>query len=52
MGGVLMNESITRAAGALTGQELNENAIRKLILEAGRAPQQRTTLYRALPEAA
>ena len=47
MGGVLMNESITRAAGAAHGQELTASALEKLIRTAGRTPRQRTTLYGA-----
>jgi FO synthase len=47
LGGTLMNESISRAAGATHGQEMPpermENAIRAL----GREPRQRTTLYGA-----
>ena len=45
MGGVLMNESITRAAGAQHGQELGPAAMDALIAAAGRTPRQRTTLY-------
>jgi FO synthase len=45
MGGVLMNESITRAAGAQHGQELGPAAMDALIRDAGRTPRQRTTLY-------
>ncbi|KAJ9512994.1 hypothetical protein QJQ45_029203 [Haematococcus lacustris] len=45
MGGSLMNESITRAAGAGHGQELPPRAMQQLILGAGRRPRQRTTLY-------
>lgn len=44
-GGVLMNESISRAAGASWGQGLSAAEVEKLILDAGRRPQQRTTLY-------
>jgi FO synthase len=47
MGGVLMNESITRAAGAEFGQELGAAEMEKLIKEAGRVPKQRSTLYGA-----
>lgn len=51
MGGVLMNESITRAAGASHGQELSAVDMIDLISAAGRAPFQRTTLYgEASPE--
>lgn len=45
MGGSLMNESITRAAGAQHGQELAPPAMEALILGHGRRPRQRTTLY-------
>jgi FO synthase len=48
MGGVLMNESITRAAGAAHGQEQTAEQLETLIREAGRTPRQRTTLYGAL----
>jgi FO synthase len=47
MGGVLMNESITRAAGAVHGQEFGAAGIEQLIRGAGRRPVQRTTLYAA-----
>ncbi|MGI9235054.1 MAG: 5-amino-6-(D-ribitylamino)uracil--L-tyrosine 4-hydroxyphenyl transferase CofH [Woeseiaceae bacterium] len=45
LGGTLMNESISRAAGAAHGQALSPNEIESMILSAGRVPQQRTTLY-------
>jgi FO synthase len=45
LGGTLMNESISRAAGAAHGQALSPNEIESIILRAGRVPQQRTTLY-------
>ncbi|MEX2048655.1 MAG: 5-amino-6-(D-ribitylamino)uracil--L-tyrosine 4-hydroxyphenyl transferase CofH [Gemmatimonadota bacterium] len=45
LGGTLMNESITRAAGAEHGQETPPAAMRSLIESAGRRPAQRTTLY-------
>lgn len=44
-GGTLMNESITRAAGASHGQELPAERIVALVRESGRLPRQRTTLY-------
>ncbi|MGI9303529.1 MAG: 5-amino-6-(D-ribitylamino)uracil--L-tyrosine 4-hydroxyphenyl transferase CofH, partial [Gammaproteobacteria bacterium] len=50
LGGVLMNESITRAAGGRHGQELNPQRLEDLIREAGRIPRQRTTLYRPVCE--
>jgi FO synthase len=45
LGGTLMNESISRAAGTLHGQELPPVLMDTLIREAGRQPVQRTTLY-------
>jgi FO synthase len=45
LGGTLMNESITRAAGAVHGQEMPPAAMEELIRTIGRVPRQRTTLY-------
>ena len=45
LGGTLMNESITRAAGAVHGQELGPEALEALIRSIGRVPRQRTALY-------
>lgn len=45
IGGVLMNESITRAAGGVNGQEMSENELVRIIRAAGRTPRERTTLY-------
>lgn len=45
MGGTLMNESITRAAGAEFGQLVSAADMRRLILAAGRIPYQRSTTY-------
>ncbi|MBA3380471.1 MAG: 5-amino-6-(D-ribitylamino)uracil--L-tyrosine 4-hydroxyphenyl transferase CofH [Actinobacteria bacterium] len=45
LGGTLMNESISRSAGAEHGQELPPEAMEELIRSAGRVPRQRTTLY-------
>ena len=45
LGGTLMNESISRAAGTQHGQELAPAAMEELIRSLGRVPQQRTTLY-------
>src|SRR6185503_2774978 len=44
-GGTLMNESITRAAGAVHGQEMPPESMEALIRSLGREPRQRTTLY-------
>ena len=52
LGGTLMNESITRAAGGVNGQELDAASLARLIETLGRRPRQRTTLYRALPSPA
>ncbi len=45
LGGTLMNETITRSAGARHGQEMAPDAMEELARSAGRAPRQRTTLY-------
>ncbi|MXW07571.1 MAG: 7,8-didemethyl-8-hydroxy-5-deazariboflavin synthase subunit CofH [Gammaproteobacteria bacterium] len=45
LGGTLMNESISRAAGTLHGQELHPIEMESLISSLGRIPAQRTTLY-------
>jgi len=46
LGGTLMNESISRAAGASFGQEMPPENMERLIRSLGRTPRQRTTLYR------
>ena len=46
LGGTLMNESITRAAGATHGEEFAPREMEELIRSIGRVPHQRTTLYR------
>jgi FO synthase len=45
LGGTLMNESISRAAGASHGQELDPVAMEALIASLGREAAQRTTFY-------
>ena len=45
LGGTLMNESISRAAGASHGQEMTPPELERMILEIGRTPRRRTTLY-------
>ena len=45
LGGTLMNESISRAAGTEHGQEMPPERMDQLIASCGRIPQQRTTLY-------
>jgi FO synthase len=49
LGGTLMNESISRAAGASFGQEMPPENMEALIRSLGRIPRQRTTLYRDAP---
>lgn len=44
-GGSLMNESITRAAGAVHGQEMTPARMEEIIRMAGRIPAQRNTTY-------
>lgn len=46
LGGVLMNESISRAAGASHGQELTVDNLAEVAHAAGRTLRQRTTLYK------
>ncbi len=50
LGGTLMNESITKAAGATHGQETLPQSIENLIKSMGRTPIQRTTLYQVASE--
>jgi FO synthase len=45
LGGTLMNESITRAAGGVHGQELDAAQLQALAQRIGRPARQRTTLY-------
>jgi len=50
LGGTLMNESITRAAGGVHGQEMTPDALRRIAAAAGDRPLvQRTTLYAHQP---
>lgn len=48
LGGTLMNESISTAAGARHGQLLTPAQLRKVARSAGRVPAQRSTLYRII----
>ncbi len=50
MGGTLMNESISRAAGTQHGQELSPERMDALIRSIGRVPAQRTTRYAHAPD--
>jgi FO synthase len=49
LGGTLMNESITRAAGGENGQCLDAAALTALAADIGRPVRQRTTLYGDVP---
>lgn len=51
LGGTLMNESISRAAGAEHGEELPPRAMDTIIQSIDRHAEQRTTLYKPVPEA-
>jgi FO synthase len=50
LGGTLMNESISRAAGAAHGQEMPPERMEEAIRAIGRTPKQRTTLYGSPPD--
>ncbi len=50
LGGTLMNESISRAAGTEHGQEITPSEMAAMIEAAGRVPFHRTTLYDAAPD--
>lgn len=45
LGGTLMDENISRAAGAQHGQRMDESGFRTLVEPLGRPLVQRTTLY-------
>jgi len=49
LGGTLMEESISRAAGAMHGQEMGPHQFTQIIRAAGRRPRPRTTLYDNAP---
>jgi FO synthase len=49
IGGTLIDESITRSAGATHGQCIDAKQMQELATQAGRIPWQRTTLYAELP---
>jgi len=51
LGGTLMNESITRAAGASFGQELRPEEMESIIADSNRIPRQRSTAYGEPPPA-
>jgi len=45
-GGTLMNENISRLAGATSGEYISPEEFRERIFELGRVPAERTTLYK------
>jgi len=49
LGGTLMDENISRAAGASHGQRMDEAAFRDIAEPLGRSLEQRTTLYGRVP---
>ena len=49
LGGTLMNETITRSAGATHGEEKTPRTLEDIIHRAGRTARQRTTLYKDAP---
>jgi len=52
LGGTLMDENISRAAGAAHGQRMDEAAFRRIVEPLGRPLAQRTTLYAPASRAA
>ncbi len=48
LGGTLMDENISRAAGATHGQEMDVETLRELVAPLGRPLRQRSTLYQTL----
>jgi len=48
VGGTLMDENISRAAGASHGQEMDVDTLRALVEPLGRPLVQRSTLYQTL----
>jgi len=49
LGGTLMDENISRAAGASHGQHMDEQSFRAVVEPLGRSLEQRTTLYGRVP---
>jgi FO synthase len=49
LGGTLMDENISRAAGASHGQAMDEEGFRAIVEPMGRRLEQRTTLYERVP---
>jgi FO synthase subunit 2 len=52
LGGTLMEENISKSAGALNGERISVEELEWMIHGAGRIPKERTTLYRGVRELA
>jgi FO synthase len=50
LGGTLMDETITRSAGASHGREMTPVEMERIIRSLDRVPRQRDTLYRTAPQ--
>ena len=50
LGGTLMDETITRSAGATHGQEMAPAEMERIVRSLGRTPRQRDTLYRTVSQ--
>ena len=50
LGGTLMDETITRSAGAVHGQEMTPATMESIIRSIGRTPRQRNTVYAEVSE--
>jgi len=50
LGGTLMEETITRSAGAVHGQEMTPEEMERIIRSIGRTPRQRNTVYGNVPD--
>lgn len=51
LGGTLMEESISKSAGATSGEYMHPQEFQRMILEINRIPQQRNTLYKPVKSA-
>jgi len=50
LGGTLMEEKISKSAGATSGEYMPPNEFKRMILEVNRIPQQRNTLYKPVSQ--
>ncbi|RPJ50142.1 MAG: CofH family radical SAM protein, partial [Methanobacteriota archaeon] len=48
LGGTIMEENISKSAGAKSGEYLSPQALQTIIRAAGRTPRERTTLYKSV----